>query len=169
MTGSDIYIVVGVIPRNAIIVLKSAAVFARYFGAALVCANVNASRYTAAFDAEGAVISLPLVPDHTDGHREQFDPDLAETIATTLNGTGVAWSTQALAGVPARELELLADRVDAQMIIVSAREPGAGDTIREFFNGSVAAQLAYNQHRPVVVIPLNAVGVGGKRLREHGQ
>jgi nucleotide-binding universal stress UspA family protein len=145
-------------------VLRSAAVFARSFDAALVCANVNASRYTAAFDSDGAVILLPLVPDQTDGYREQFDTDLAQTIETTLNGTGVAWCTQALAGVPARELELLAERVDAQMIIVSAREPGARDTIREFFNGSVAAELVYHRQRPVVIVPLNRPAATGSFL-----
>jgi nucleotide-binding universal stress UspA family protein len=43
------------------------------------------------------------------------------------------------------------------MIVVGTREPGFRGTVHEFINGSVAAQLAHRQHRPVVVIPLNPV------------
>lgn len=155
MTSSSSHIVVGVVPRHASEVLAAAAVFARWFGADLACASVNPSRYTAAYDSTGTVISLPLVPDHSDGRREHIEPRLEEAIAAALSGTGIAWTVHALAGQPARELELLADRLDAHMIVVGTRDPGARETLRELLNGSVADHLVHRQHRPVVVVPLD--------------
>lgn len=90
VTGSRSHIVVGVVPGHAADIVATAAMFARQFDADLICANVNASRYTATFDLDGTVVSLPLIPDRTEGRREQFDPDLHETIAATLADTGVA-------------------------------------------------------------------------------
>jgi len=154
-------IVVGVVPRHAADVLSTAAVFAQQFHAELICASVNAARYTAAFDSDGTVLSLPLTPDRSESRRERFDPTLQEAIAAALAGTGVKWSVEALAGRPARELELLADRVDAPMIVVGTRDPGARETLRELFNGSVADHLVHGQRRPVLVVPLKPVDLDG--------
>ena len=150
-------IVVGVVPRHAADVLSPALPFAQQFHAELICASVNAARYTAAFDSDGTVLSLPLTPDRSESRRERFDPTLQEAIAAALAGTGVKWSVEALAGRPARELELLADRVDAPMIVVGTRDPGARETLRELFNGSVADHLVHGQRRPVLVVPLKPV------------
>lgn len=158
MTGSRSHIVVGIVPNHADEILATAAVFARQFNADLACASVNPSRYTAAYDPDGTVLSLPLVPDHSDGRREQVDPRLAETITATLSSLGIKWTVHALAGEPARELELLADRLDARMIVVGTRDPGAREVLRELFNGSVADHLVRRQRRPVVVVPLNPIG-----------
>lgn len=157
MTASVRRIVVGIVPRQAADVLSAAAMFARRFGAELVCAHVDPSRYTAAFDPDGTPVSLPRVPDGSEGRKQLLDPELSDTIAATLTGTGVSWSAHALAGHPARELELLADRVGALMIVVGTRDPGARETLRELFNGSVADRLVHRQRRPVVVVPANPV------------
>jgi nucleotide-binding universal stress UspA family protein len=38
--------------------------------------------------------------------------------------------------------------------LVGTRRRGIGESIREFFTGSVAARLAHRQHRSVLVVPL---------------
>jgi nucleotide-binding universal stress UspA family protein len=48
----------------------------------------------------------------------------------------------------------LADQVDARLLVVGTRKRGLGESIREFFTGSVAARLAHRQQRPILVIPL---------------
>jgi nucleotide-binding universal stress UspA family protein len=48
----------------------------------------------------------------------------------------------------------LADQVDARLLVVGTRKRGIGESIREFFTGSVAARLAHRQQRPILVIPL---------------
>jgi hypothetical protein len=46
--------------------------------------------------------------------------------------------------------------------VIGTREPGTREAVREFFDGSVIAELTHSQHRPVVVVPLNVVNVSGK-------
>ena len=48
----------------------------------------------------------------------------------------------------------LADQLDARLLVVGTRKRGLGESIREFFTGSVAARLAHRQQRPILVIPL---------------
>jgi nucleotide-binding universal stress UspA family protein len=43
------------------------------------------------------------------------------------------------------------------MIVVGSRRRGVRSGLKEFFGGSVAAQLAHRQHRPVVVVPVAPV------------
>ena len=45
-------------------------------------------------------------------------------------------------------------QIDARLIVVGTRKRGFGESIREFFTGSVAARLAHRQHRPILVVPL---------------
>ena len=46
------------------------------------------------------------------------------------------------------------------MIVVGSRRRGMRSGLKEFFGGSVAAQLAHRQHRPVVVVPVDPVAPG---------
>ena len=57
----------------------------------------------------------------------------------------------------ARALAAVAEDHDAGLIIVGTHS--GRQRITEFFNGSVAARLAHQQHRPVVVVPSNPVGL----------
>jgi nucleotide-binding universal stress UspA family protein len=74
--------------------------------------------------------------------------------AALLEGHGVDWSVRQLVGDPALAMKHLADAVDARLLVVGTRKRGLGESIREFFTGSVAARLAHRQHRPILVIPL---------------
>ena len=48
------------------------------------------------------------------------------------------------------------------MIVVGSRRGGIRATMHDFLGGSVAADLAHRQHRPVVVIPLSPVPAGDR-------
>lgn len=154
-------IVVGVVPGQPKAVIVEASLFAQRFDAELVCASVDASPYTVIHQADGTVVSMPIDPDLVDDVVEEFDPTLHASIAEILGGVGggaLQWSVRALAGGPAQELSELAEEIDAAMIVVGIRVPGIRGHLHEFFNGSVAVQLAHRQHRPVVVVPLHPVG-----------
>jgi len=152
------HVVVGVEPGQAVLVLRHAAAFARRFGARLVCAYADESRYAVEEREDGTVVSLPIDPDLADGPRPEFDAGLRARIAEALAGEGVPWETRYLVGSPADALAGLAARLDAAMIVVGSRESGTRGTVREFFNGSIAARLSHRQARPVVVVPVAPVG-----------
>jgi len=112
--------------------------------------------------------SVPSVPSEPTASEEppgpepvegKFDPRLEARLASILDGTGVDWSTRTLVGDPAEALGRLANSLDAAMIVVGTRRAGVLGTLRELFEGSVAAHLAHRQHRPVVVIPLDPVPI----------
>ncbi|MFT4212539.1 MAG: universal stress protein [Microbacterium sp.] len=151
-------IVVGVAPGQPAAVVTTAARFAERFDAEVVCAFVDAARYPVDEDPDGTVIAMGIDPDLADEEVETFDPVLRAEISGVLDARGLAWSVRALAGGPARELSRLAEELDAAMIVVGTRDRGFRGSFHEFFNGSVAVQLAHGQHRPVVVVPLDPVG-----------
>jgi nucleotide-binding universal stress UspA family protein len=150
-------IVVGVEPGQPSAVLSQAAEFARHFSARLVFAYADSSRYVVEERADGSIRSLPIDPDLADVPEEGFDPRLREAIETELDQSGIPWETRYLVGNPADALARLADELGAAMIIVGSRESGMRGTVREFFNGSIAARLSHRQGRPVVVVPLRPV------------
>jgi nucleotide-binding universal stress UspA family protein len=172
------YVIVGVRPDDEVGLTSRAARFAERFDAELVCANVDTSRRVVEERADGSVVTLPdpahglATPDvvyvaeyaESDLRVEDFDEELRTRIAGELDGLPVRWSTRALAGGhPADALARLAEKLDAEMIIVGTRKPNFGGTLREFINGSVATRLAHRQHRPVVVLPRRPVR-NGERL-----
>lgn len=159
-------VLVGVVQGQPMTVVTTAATFAQRFEADLVFANVDISHYTVEERSDGTVIAMPIDSDMVERKVEEFDPELREAIAEALRGLPVLWSVHALAGSAAQELARLAEELDASMIVVGTREHGIQGSLHELFNGSVAAQLAHRQRRPVVVVPLNAV-MGGKEVPRH--
>lgn len=155
-------IVVGVISGQPELVLRRAAEFAAELGARLVCAWVDASRYSVQENVDGSVTSLPFDPDLPELGDEEFDPELADQIGRALAGSPVPWSLRALAGDPARALAHLADTLDARLIVVGTREAGVRSGLHKFFTGSVGIHLAHRQHRPVLIVPLAPVGHSGQ-------
>src|ERR671911_1509368 len=153
-------ILVGVTYGQPDVVLRHAARFARTFQAALVCAHVDPGRYVIEELPDGSVTSLPLDPDLPELNSTDFDPQLAAHISTVLADEPVELVFRELAGDIGYALGRLADVLDAELIIVGSRRHGITSGIKEFFTGSVAAQLAHRQHRPVVVIPVAPVAPG---------
>lgn len=158
------HIVVGVVPGQPAAVVATAATYAERFDAILVCASVDASRYTVEERADGTIATMPIDPDLVDDHSdvEEFDPALYSAIAKALEARPIKWFVRSLAGGAAQELAHLASELDAAMIIVGTREAGIRGSLHEFFNGSVAVQLAHRQHRPLIVVPLNPVTGDGE-------
>ncbi len=156
MSDAATHVIVGVIPGQPDALVRTAATFAEHFDADLVCAYVDNSHYAAGHRPDGTVVTMPIDPDLVDDE-EGFDPDLFAALADLLEGRSVRWTVRYLVGGPAQELGRLADELNAAMIVVGTREAGVKRSLHEFFNGSVAVQLAHRQHRPVVVVPLDPV------------
>ena len=148
-------ILAAVVPGQPIAVLEHAARLADDLDVPLVCANVDPNRYLVSSYVDGSVVALPYDPDLPESDEKPFDPDLEAHIRGLLDGRGIPYTLQQLAGDPAWALARLADELDARFIVVGTREAGLRGSLREFFNGSVALHLAHRQHRPVVVVPLN--------------
>lgn len=154
MSRTASHIVVGVVDERSRHVVATAARYAEAFGADLACVAVDASPYTLGETPTGGLVTIPP----TDGEPE-FDAALHAMIDEVLAPRPVTWTTRLVVGGPAAELSRVAEELDALMIVVGTKE-GVRGTLREFFNGSVANQLAHRQHRPLVVVPLDPVPDG---------
>ena len=144
-------IVVGLVAGQEPRVVREAARFAKMFGTSLVVATVDMGRYLSFDDPTGMVPTANIQLAQTAARAENEAVEL-ET-ARALNGAEVSWTMRALSGDPAIAIGKLADQISASLIVVGTRRPGLGETLREFFNGSVAARLAHRQTRPVLVVP----------------
>jgi nucleotide-binding universal stress UspA family protein len=145
-------VIVGTVPGLPARVLKEGARYASLLRGPLIVAHVDVTRFVTYEDPDGYVHSAPI-----DINVAAGESDLAVVKAeagTVLEGHEGAWSVRQLVGDPAMAIKHLADQVDARLIVVGTRKRGLGESIREFFTGSVAARLAHRQHRPILVVPL---------------
>jgi nucleotide-binding universal stress UspA family protein len=145
-------VIVGVVPDQSPRVLKEGARYAKLFQAPLVVVHVDVTRFVTYEDPDGYVHSAPI-----DLNIAAGEGDLAkvtDAAAAALDGTGVEWVARQLVGDPAMALKHLADQVDARLLVVGTRKRGFGESVREFFTGSVGARLAHRQHRPILIVPL---------------
>jgi nucleotide-binding universal stress UspA family protein len=145
-------VLVGVVPALPTRVLKEAARYAKLLNAPLVVVHVDVTRFVTYEDPDGYVHSAPI-----DINVAAGESDLAivrAEAAKLLEGHEVDWSVRQLVGDPAMAMKHLAEQVDARLLVVGTRKRGLGESIREFFTGSVAARLAHRQHRPILVVPL---------------
>jgi nucleotide-binding universal stress UspA family protein len=145
-------VIVGAIPEQPTRVLKEAARYAKLFGAPLIVAHVDVTRFVTYEDPDGYVHSAPIDVDLTGGATQLAA--VTDAAAAVLGAAGVEWSVRQLVGDPALALKHLAEKADARLLVVGTRRRGFGESVREFFTGSVAARLAHRQQRPILVIPL---------------
>lgn len=145
-------VIVGAIPDQPERVLREAARYASMMSAPLIVAHVDVSRFVTYEDPDGYVHSAPIDIDLSTGEAQLTL--VRETAERVLSGIAVPWSMQQLVGDPALAIKHLAEKSDARLIVVGTRRRGFGETIREFFTGSVAARLAHRQSRPILVVPL---------------
>ncbi|KXC06577.1 universal stress protein [Microbacterium hominis] len=145
-------VVVGAIPDQPARVLKEAARYAKLFQAPLIVAHVDVTRFVTYEDPDGYVHSAPIDIDLAVGEVQLAA--VRDAAASALEGSGVEWTVTQLVGDPALAIKHLAERAQARLIVVGTRRRGFGESIREFFTGSVAARLAHRQSRPILVVPL---------------
>lgn len=145
-------VIVGVVPGEPSRVVREAARYAKLLGAPLLVVHVDVTRFVTYEDPDGYVHSAPI-----DISMARGADDLAAVrseVAAVVDGHGVDWSVRQLVGDPALAIKHLADQTDAKLLVVGTRKRGIGESIREFFTGSVAARLAHRQGRPILVVPL---------------
>ncbi|MGO1507427.1 MAG: universal stress protein [Microbacteriaceae bacterium] len=145
-------VIVGMQPEQSSHVLEEAARYAKLLSAPLIVVHVDVTRFVTYEDPDGYVHSAPIDLNVEAGAAE-FD-EVQAAAAPILDGSGLEWTARQLVGDPALAIKQLANKVDAQLIVVGTRKRGIGESIREFFTGSVAARLAHRQHRSVLVVPL---------------
>jgi nucleotide-binding universal stress UspA family protein len=145
-------VIVGVVPGQSLRVLKEGARYARLHNTYLIVVHVDVTRFVTYEDPDGYVHSAPI-----DVSIDQGVSDftaVTSMVKETLGGADVKWTARQLVGDPALAIKQLADRIDARLIVVGTRRRGIGESIREFFTGSVAARLAHRQRHNILVVPL---------------
>jgi nucleotide-binding universal stress UspA family protein len=155
-------VIVAAVPGQSARVLREGAHFARLMQAPLVIVHVDMTRFVTYEDPDGYVHSAPIDIDITPGAAEL--DSVRQAAHDALDAKGVAWELRQLVGDPAIALKNFAERLDAKLLVVGTRDRGIGESIREFFTGSVAARLAHRQHRPVLVVPLGTAAADDEDL-----
>ena len=145
-------VIAGIVPGRSARVLREAANYAKLHGASLLVAHVDVTRFVSYEDPDGYVHTAPINLDAVPS--EELAARLRGEAEASLADVDVPWSLELLAGDPALAIKDLAERTEARLIVVGTRKRGIGDSIREFFTGSVAARLAHRQPRPILVVPL---------------
>jgi len=128
-------------------VLAEGARYAALLKVPLVVVHVDMTRFVTFEDPDGMVHSAPIDL-NIDTGAEEFAQVRAET-EKALAGSGLTWTARQLVGDPALAIKHLAG-----VLVVGTRSRGIGESIREFFTGSVAARLSHRQSRPILVVPL---------------
>ncbi|RLK52325.1 universal stress protein [Microbacterium telephonicum] len=159
-------VIVGAIPDQPARVVREAARYAKLMDAPLVIAYVDVTRFVTYEDPDGYVHTAPIDLDVSPGE-SQFAA-VRDAAAEALSGITVTWSATSLVGDPAMALKHLAEQSDARLLVVGTRRRGFGETIREFFTGSVAARLAHRQSRPILVVPLESPAADDEELWPEG-
>ncbi len=145
-------VIVGVVPGRVSRVLREATRYARLLAVPLVVVYVDVTRFVTYEDPDGYVHSAPIDMNLATG--EMAAAQVADDAAAVLAGSDVPWSVHELVGDPALAIKGLAEDLDSPLIVIGTRRRGLGESIREFFTGSVAARLAHRQSRPILVVPL---------------
>jgi nucleotide-binding universal stress UspA family protein len=145
-------VIVGVVPGQSSRVLKEGARYAKLLGAHLLVVHVDVTRFVTYEDPDGYVHSAPIDINVVAGETDLTA--VQQQASDVLSGSTLDWSVRQLVGDPALAIKHLAEDIDAKLLVVGTRKRGIGESIREFFTGSVAARLSHRQTRPVLVIPL---------------
>ncbi len=145
-------VIVGVIPDQSPRVLKEAARYAALFQAPLAVVHVDVTRFVTYEDPDGYVHSAPIDMNIAAGEGELAK--VQDAAAAVLGESGLEWVVHQLVGDPAMAIKHFAEQIDARLLVVGTRKRGFGESVREFFTGSVGARLAHRQHRPILIVPL---------------
>ena len=159
-------VIVGAIPDQPPRVLKEAARYAKLFGAPLIIAHVDVTRFVTYEDPDGYVHSAPIDIDIATGEAQLRS--VTDAAACILADSGIDWTVRQLVGDPAMALKQLAEKSQARLLVIGTRRRGIGESIREFFTGSVAVRLAHRQTRPILVVPIDDPAADDEELWPEG-
>lgn len=144
-------VIVGMQPGQPEHVLAEAIRYAKLLQVPLVVVHVDITRFVTYEDPDGYVHSAPIDL-NVDAGAAEFEA-VQKAAEEALADADIVWTARQLVGDPALAIKHLANKLDAQLLVVGTRKRGIGETIREFFTGSVAARLAHRQHRNILVVP----------------
>lgn len=150
-------VIVGVVPQQARRVVREGLRYAKLHKVPLVFASIDASVFVSYEDPDGylhtSAINISAVQQRQ--HSQEAVAALAQIIAAEQGGSdAVSWTYCESSGDAASEIQELAKALNATLIVLGTRKRGLGESLREFFSGSVAARLAHRQSVPVLVVPL---------------
>lgn len=145
-------VIAAIIPDQPARVVTEAAHYANMLGVPLVVVHVDVTRFVTYEDPDGAPHTAPI-DINVDAGAEEL-AEVQKRVAEVLSKQSVEWTTVQLVGDPALAIKHYANKIDAPLIVVGTRKRGFGESLREFFTGSVAARLSHRQHRPLLVVPL---------------
>ncbi|MGH1523148.1 universal stress protein [Leifsonia sp. L25] len=157
-------VIVGVHPRQAAAVTREAARLAVALDRDLVCAYVTEDSYLTEWDRAEVRDEASLHPGDVAADDERVALELAAAIGAVLDGDERAgavtpdWRLRILAGDAAKALGRLAGELDARLIVVGTRGRGVEHALEEWLGGSVAAHLAHEGSRAVLIVPVHAEG-----------
>ncbi|MCU1691468.1 MAG: universal stress protein UspA [Frankiales bacterium] len=99
-------------------------------------------------------LSGALVPGEcVQGLREDAELDLLLRASAVLDASDVPWELAVTTGDPALGLQELAERVDADLVVIGTHGCGWTSALRRAVHGSVSSRLVHGEHRPVLVVP----------------
>ncbi|MBP2436422.1 universal stress protein [Microbacterium amylolyticum] len=145
-------VIAAIIPEQPPRVITEAARYASLHGVPLVVVHVDVTRFVTYEDPDGVPHTAPI-----DINVEAGAEELAlvqQEVSEALKGSDVEWTTTQLVGDPALAIKHFAEKLDSPLIVLGTRKRGFGESLREFFTGSVAARLSHRQYRPLLVVPI---------------
>ncbi|WP_348787699.1 universal stress protein [Leifsonia sp. NPDC080035] len=149
-------VIAAVHPGQSTAVVAEGARLAAALGRPLLCAHVAEDSYLTEWDRPEVREEASLhPPTAAESDAQTARAELEASIAAVIDGADAAWSLRVLGGDPAKALARVAEELDARLLVVGTRQKGFGAALEEFLTGSVAAKLAHEQDRPVVVVPVS--------------
>lgn len=145
-------VVLGVAWKPSDSLIRAGASLAARLDAHLICAYVDPASYLTEWEPANSLTSASLDPavnnetDFPSGH-------VRDLLQSVLSPPGREWSFRVLNGAVAQALGRLAASTDASLLIVGGQRPGRLHAVERMLEGSVEAELAGVQRRPVLVIP----------------
>ena len=134
-------------------VIRAAASLAARLNAHLICAFVDPASYLTEWEPAGSRISASLDP-AVKSETDFPSGNVREGLQDILGPPGEEWTFRVLNGAVAQALGRLADSTDASLLIVGGQRPGRLAAMERMLEGSVSAELARLQSRPVLIIPV---------------
>ncbi|QKS19439.1 universal stress protein [Curtobacterium sp. Csp1] len=150
-------VVVGVQPGQGHDVVGVAAAVAERFSARVVCVVVDPALLSTGLRADGSEIIEPIDPDTADSEPQRLPDDDVRVIRDLAAARSVDVEIVSRVGDPSHALASVAEERDAVMIVVGSQ--AGRRRMAELLTGSVAAHLTHQQHRPVLVVPHDPVGI----------